>query len=107
MSKISTEIQKIEQNINEFDRKIEELHRKIRLHLLDKKKYPLPNYQFEIAKITEYQITDIRNKVLDILLDNIKFKARLRSRVWRRWLDEDTKKTLDNGQLSIDKKNME
>ncbi|MFC1534292.1 hypothetical protein ACFL7M_13100 [Thermodesulfobacteriota bacterium] len=88
---LDSEKKDIERIIQEFDIQIEDMHRKIRRHLLDKKKYPRPYYESLIAKIVEYQITESKNKVLGVLLDNLKYKANHRASVWRRWFEEDTK----------------
>ena len=85
------EFKEIQRVIQEFDHKIENMQRRIRRHLLDKKKYPRPYYESLISKIIDYQIKGVRNRVLEVLLDNLKHKASHRATVWKRWFEDDAK----------------
>ena len=47
-----------------------------------------------ISKIIDYKITGVGNRVHEVLLENVKYKASHRAAVWKRWFEEDMKKLI-------------
>ena len=76
----------VELAIKQFDNQIEDMHRNIRMHVLDKSKYPRPQFEGLILSILEFHIPGLVNRAHSAMLENIKHKASLRATVWRRWL---------------------
>ena len=86
MGLLESDFRKIDLDIKNLDKELEDMHRKVRIYLLDKSKYPRPDSEELISKIINYnyEIDGIRDRIIEIQLDNLKYKASHRARIWKR-----------------------
>ena len=94
MGLLESDFRKIELEIKHFNKELEDMHRKVRMYLIDKSKYPRPDYEELILKILNYnyEINGVRDRIIEILLDNLKYKASHRAKIWKRWFAEDARR---------------
>lgn len=83
MGLLESDFRKIDLDIKNLDKELEDMHRKVRIYLLDKSKYPRPDSEELISKIINYnyEIDGIRDRIIEIQLDNLKYKASHRARI--------------------------
>ncbi|MBW1911573.1 MAG: hypothetical protein JRI43_00115 [Deltaproteobacteria bacterium] len=99
MEKTSLTIQEIQMEIEELDKKIDDMTHKIRQYLFNKSKYPIPPpYEGLILKIIRhnYDGRGGNNMVVQAKLENLRYKALLRGRIWRQWILDAEKMAAQN-----------
>ncbi len=99
MSSLNPEIRKIERVIWEFDRQIEEMHLKVHRYLSDRSKNPHPRHEEFIQRIFNYQIRGARSRSLELMLENVQYKASSRARIWKKWFEDDAKGLFRTGNV--------
>ena len=91
MNSFNPDIRKIEQVIQGFDRQIEDMHLKVHRYLSDRSTNPHPRHEEFIQKIFSYQLKGVRSRALELMLENVQYKASSRSKIWQQWFEDDAK----------------
>jgi bisphosphoglycerate-dependent phosphoglycerate mutase len=107
MSATDLDITKIVQTIRDFDRQIEEMHLNVQRYLSDRSRYPHPRHEELIQTINFFEVKGLRVRSVELMIENVQFKATNRARIWKQWFEDDAKGLYRRAKVDSDDREVE